>query len=91
MTTVTVRSRALLMLLAAIFALGFDAYGQRSRTAAVRDRTARRSTRPTPTRQPYSNAVLWENGDPRARDLFYGPGGREMVPDVSRVTFIKEE
>ncbi|MFN6965298.1 MAG: hypothetical protein ACK4S4_16255, partial [Pyrinomonadaceae bacterium] len=25
------------------------------------------------------------------RDLFYGPGGREMVPDVSRVTFIKEE
>lgn len=35
--------------------------------------------------------VLWEAGNISRRDLFYGPGGRNGVPDVSRVTFIKEE
>jgi len=35
--------------------------------------------------------VLWEDGDIASRDLFNGPGGVEMQPDVSRVTFIKEE
>jgi len=35
--------------------------------------------------------VLWEQGDISSRDLFYGPGGREMLPDVSKVTFEKEE
>ncbi|MFN6965072.1 MAG: hypothetical protein ACK4S4_15090, partial [Pyrinomonadaceae bacterium] len=38
-----------------------------------------------------TDPVLWEDVNIPARDLFYGPGGREMVPDVSRVTFIKEE
>jgi hypothetical protein len=37
------------------------------------------------------NAVLWEPGTVSRRDLFYGPGGREMQPDISKVTFIKEE
>lgn len=36
-------------------------------------------------------AVLWEQIDIASQDLFLGPGGREMQPNVSRVTFIKEE
>src|ERR1044072_889710 len=36
--------------------------------------------------------VLWEQpGDIRTRDLFLGPGGEEMRPDLRRITFIKEE
>ncbi len=36
--------------------------------------------------------VLWrEPVDIASRNLFYGPGGRSMVPDTSRVTFIEEE
>jgi hypothetical protein len=36
--------------------------------------------------------VFWTDpGDISSRDLFYGPGGREMQPDLSHVTFIREE
>ena len=41
---------------------------------------------------PQGVAVLWrEPDDIRSRDLFLGPGGASMKPDVSSVTFIKEE
>lgn len=41
---------------------------------------------------PKGTPVLWrEPADIRSRDLFQGPGGREMKPDLSRITFIKEE
>jgi hypothetical protein len=40
---------------------------------------------------PAGKAVMWEKVNTKKRDLFYGPGGRDMVPDVSKVTFIKEE
>jgi hypothetical protein len=43
------------------------------------------------TSQPTGQAVLWERGDIKSRDLFYGPGGRDWVPDLSNVTFIEEE
>lgn len=36
-------------------------------------------------------AVLWEQSDIGRKDLFYGPGGKAMVPNVSKVTVIKEE
>ncbi len=37
-------------------------------------------------------SVLWrEPTDIASRDLFYGPGGKKMQPDVSRVTLIREE
>jgi hypothetical protein len=36
-------------------------------------------------------AVLWEPSNISQKDLFYGPGGREMLPNLSKVTFIKEE
>lgn len=35
--------------------------------------------------------VMWQSVNTRSRDLFYGPGGRDMQPDLSSVTFIKEE
>jgi hypothetical protein len=36
-------------------------------------------------------AVLWEAVDIPSQDLFLGPGGRDMQPNLSRVTFVKEE
>jgi hypothetical protein len=36
--------------------------------------------------------VLWqEPADISSLDLFYGPGGQEMQPDLSHITFIREE
>ncbi len=41
---------------------------------------------------PRGTPVLWrEPADIAARDLILGPGGAEMRPDISRVTFIEEE
>lgn len=41
---------------------------------------------------PQGTPVLWQDpGDISARDLTLGPGGEEMKPDVSNVTFIKDE
>lgn len=39
-----------------------------------------------------AEAVLWrEPTDIASRDLFLGPGGEEMKPDLSRVTFLRDE
>ncbi len=43
------------------------------------------------TAGPITNPVLWEEIDASGLDLFNGPGGVAMRPDVSRVEFIKEE
>ena len=41
---------------------------------------------------PEGTAVLWrEPTDIGSRDLFNGPGGEEMKPDLSKITFIREE
>jgi hypothetical protein len=40
---------------------------------------------------PLTNPVLWEEIDTAGLDLYNGPGGTAMRPDVSRVEFIKEE
>jgi hypothetical protein len=41
---------------------------------------------------PEGTAVLWrEPSNIRSRDLFEGPGGERMRPDVRRLTFLKEE
>jgi hypothetical protein len=48
----------------------------------------RKGQKPTPAGAP----VLWRAPDDiPARDLYRGPGGEEMRPDLSRVTFLKEE
>ena len=36
-------------------------------------------------------AVLWQRVNVDTQDLFLGPGGPEMQPDLSRITFVKEE
>jgi hypothetical protein len=41
---------------------------------------------------PRGTAVMWERpSDISSRDLFLGPGGANMRPDLRRITFIKEE
>ncbi|MBC7899662.1 MAG: hypothetical protein H7070_06375 [Saprospiraceae bacterium] len=40
---------------------------------------------------PAGNAAMWEKVDVGQRDLFAGPGGTAMVPDLSTIKFIKEE
>jgi hypothetical protein len=35
--------------------------------------------------------VLWERVNIAQQDLFLGPGGKRMLPDLSRITFLKEE
>ncbi len=41
---------------------------------------------------PKGTAVMWERpSDISSRDLFLGPGGASMRPDLRRITFIKEE
>ena len=41
--------------------------------------------------QPQGTPVMWERVRINQRDLFYGPGGKDMMPDLSRIKFIKEE
>ena len=40
---------------------------------------------------PVGAPVMWESVKISRRDLFYGPGGKDMMPDLSRITFLKEE
>ena len=40
---------------------------------------------------PQGKRIMWEKVNISQRDTFYGPGGREMQPDLSKITFIKEE
>lgn len=35
--------------------------------------------------------ILWRSVDISAQDLFYGPGGKKMLPNVKKIEFIKEE
>src|SRR3982751_4306705 len=35
--------------------------------------------------------VLWERVNVERQDLFNGPGGAEMQPDLSQVKFVKQE
>jgi hypothetical protein len=45
----------------------------------------------TATQLPSGTAVLWEPVNTSSLDLYDGPGGDEMRPDLTNVTFIKEE
>jgi hypothetical protein len=43
------------------------------------------------TSGPLTNPVLWQEVNVEGLDLYNGPGGTAMQPDLSRVEFIKEE
>ena len=70
-----------LTLLIALLVLSGTADAQKKKRAKAKKATAELSGR----------AVMWEPVDIGSRDLFYGPGGRELEPDLSSVTFIKKE
>lgn len=40
---------------------------------------------------PKGTPVLWRQANISERDLYLGPGGNAMKPDLSRITFLKEE
>ena len=40
---------------------------------------------------PLTNPVLWQEVDASSLDLYHGPGGTAMKPDLRKVTFIEEE
>ncbi|MEZ5346537.1 MAG: hypothetical protein R2681_13385 [Pyrinomonadaceae bacterium] len=37
------------------------------------------------------NNILWEPGNVSQKDLFIGPGGKAMRPNLKKITFLKEE
>ncbi|HEX8502890.1 MAG TPA: hypothetical protein VF659_20065 [Pyrinomonadaceae bacterium] len=56
--------------------------------AAQKEREKGKAKEPAPQGKP----VLWrEPADVAALDLFHGPGGESGGPDLSRLTFVKEE
>ena len=51
---------------------------------------AKRSNKQKPVRT--GTPVLWrEHADVAALDLLHGPGGADMQPDLSKLTFVREE
>jgi hypothetical protein len=43
-------------------------------------------------KMPSGTAVFWNRPDDiKSRDLYLGPGGRELRPDLRKITFVKEE
>ncbi len=70
--------RILALSIALLSSLSFNAAGQKKS----------KKDKPIPQGTP----VFWQDpGDVSARDLTLGPGGEEMKPDLSSVTFIKDE
>ena len=43
------------------------------------------------TKVPSGKIVMWEKVNIAQRDLFYGPGGKALMPDLSRITYLEEE
>lgn len=68
------------------FALGFILLSLTSFSAAAQDKKGKKKDT-----IPAGKGVLWEPVDTASLDLFHGPGGVAMMPDVSRVQFIEEE
>ena len=55
------------------------------------DVSAQKKKSKAPKPAPQGEAVMWEPVTTKSLDLYAGPGGDSMMPDVSKVTFIKEE
>src|SRR5687768_11851301 len=74
--------RALVLALALALSFGASANAQDKNSQDKKDKK----------QLPEGTAILWrEPADIASRDLLLGPGGERMKPDVSRVTFVKEE
>lgn len=78
------RAFALAMLLVVSFAN--VAYAQ------DKDKGSRDKSKKEKKQMPQGTPVLWrEPGDIGSRNLLLGPGGEQMKPDLTRITFVKEE
>jgi hypothetical protein len=54
----------------------------------ARGQDAKTKTKTKPADDVTQNAKLWEQVNVPERDLYNGPGGQEMRPDLSKVTFL---
>lgn len=79
------RSCSVLLTLLLLFSFADTAEGQKKRSKS----RVKAKTQLTP--KPQLRAVMWEPVNIDQQDLFSGPGGEEMLPDLSRIEYIKEE
>lgn len=49
------------------------------------------SQKTTKEKKVTGDPVIWKSVNIRGRDLFYGPGGKSMMPNLRRITFLKKE
>jgi hypothetical protein len=68
------------LLLIVLFMVASGSYAQKSKSKKTK-------AKPRPTGQ----SVMWEKVNVEDRDLFAGPGGEEMRPDLSKIEFIEQE
>lgn len=73
--------RVLLLLI--LFTLAFGGYAQKNQKT--------KSAKAKPTAAATGHAVLWEKVEIKDRDLYNGPGGDAMKPDLSQVTFLEND
>lgn len=78
MSKVLTASRSIVYLLLVLSFVTGSSYAQSKKSKA---------SKPIPS----GTAVMWEPVNTRSLDLYEGPGGAEMRPDLSSIKFIKEE
>ena len=76
------RNRTLALAILLVFSFGI--------TGLAQDKDEKKAK--VKKQMPQGTAVLWrEPSNIASRDLLLGPGGEQMKPDLSRITFVKEE
>lgn len=75
-----VRTYRTILILLLLFVLVPGSYGQKSRSKK------KKAAPPS-----NAHAVMWEKVNIEDRDLFAGPGGEAMRPDLSKIEFVKRE
>jgi hypothetical protein len=73
----------LLLLLIVIFSLGLDGFGQQTKTKRSKSKASSAETIPA------GQNILWTHVDVHEQNLYDGPGGEEMRPDLTNITFIE--
>ena len=81
------------ILFAMMLALAFPAGFVEAQTVRGKARSAHKSIKHAKDKDQSMSGtpVLWQSTDVKSRDLFYGPGGRDMMPDLSKITDVEDE